>query len=142
MYLANIFQFKRNLFLLKLYDFYFFQVFQNSIFNRNIDRFGPNFYFKDDQKYHLVGDSTFALKTWLMSRYKGDNLNRMHRHHNYCLSSEIVKIEHCFGGYKGRWRRVQYINTYNICKAIEIATAACVLHNFCILNWGLLGVQL
>ncbi|CAH1968616.1 unnamed protein product [Acanthoscelides obtectus] len=110
------------------------RVFENSIMCKNIERHGPNFYFLDTQKYHLIGDSAFALRTWLITPYRGDNVTRKQKFHNYCLSSDRVKIEHCFGAYKGRWRRVQYINTYNICKAVEIATAACVLHNFCILH--------
>jgi len=101
---------------------------------KNIERFGADYYFKDHLTYHLIGDSAFSLKTWLITPYRGDNLSRAKKHHNYCLSSERVKIEHAFGAYKGRWRRVQYINTYNICKAIEIATVAAVLHNFCIVN--------
>ncbi|CAH1979601.1 unnamed protein product [Acanthoscelides obtectus] len=101
---------------------------------KNIERHGPNFYFLDTQKYHLIGDSAFALRTWLITPYRGDNVTRKQKFHNYCLSSDRVKIEHCFAAYKGRWRRVQYINTYNICKAVEIATAACDLHNFCILH--------
>lgn len=100
-----------------------------------MERFGPNYYFKDSEKYHLIGDSAFALRPWLITPYRGDNLTRVQRHHNYCLSSERVVIEHAFGAYKGRWRRVQFVNTYNICKAVEIASAACVLHNFCLLNY-------
>lgn len=94
----------------------------------------PQHYFKDLSKYHLIGDSAFALKTWLITPYRGNNLTRIQRHHNYRLSSERVKIEHTFGAYKGRWRRVQFINTYHVYKAIEIATSACVLYNFCLLN--------
>lgn len=91
--------------------------------------------FFDDSEYHLVGDSAFGLRSWLMTPYKeNDNLTRLEKHHNYCLSSARVVIEHAFGLLKGRWRRLIYINTYNICKTIEIAIAALVLHNFCILN--------
>lgn len=32
---------------------------------------------------------------------------------------------------KGRWRRLTFINTYSVSKAIEIANAAFILHNFC-----------
>lgn len=33
---------------------------------------------------------------------------------------------------KGRWTRLKFVNTYSICKAVEIVTSACVLHNFCL----------
>ncbi|CAH1966394.1 unnamed protein product [Acanthoscelides obtectus] len=84
------------------------RVFENSCMCKNIERHGPNFYFLDTQKYHLIGDSAFALRTWLITPYQGDNVTRKQKFHNYYLSSDRVKIEHCFGAYKGRWRRVQY----------------------------------
>lgn len=62
------------------------------------------------------------------------NLNRVQQHHNYCLSADRVRIENTFGILKGRWGRLKFINTYSVSKAIEIVTAACVLHNFCYLN--------
>ncbi|VEN39227.1 unnamed protein product [Callosobruchus maculatus] len=110
------------------------RVFQNSLLYQEIEQHGPNSIFLDDQKYHIIGDSAFPLKTWLMTPYKGNNLTVSQKYHNYCLSAERVVVEHTIGTIKGRWRRLQYINTYHICKSIEIATAACVLHNFCLLN--------
>jgi hypothetical protein len=61
-------------------------------------------------------------------------LIRREKHHNFCLSRDRVCIENTFGILKGRWARLQYINTYSVSKAIEISTVACVLHNFCYLN--------
>lgn len=87
-----------------------------------------------NRDFHLIGDSAFTLRTWLMTPFKGDNLTRVQKHHNFCLSQDRVKVEHTFGILKGRWRRIHYINTYSIFKGVEIATAACILHNFCILN--------
>lgn len=29
---------------------------------------------------------------------------------------------------------MQFVNTYNVCKAIEIAMTACILQNFCVIN--------
>lgn len=63
-----------------------------------------------------------------------NNLNIIERKHNYKLSADRVIVENAIGLLKERWRRLKFIKTYNICKTIEIASSACVLHNFCLLN--------
>ncbi|XP_044766215.1 putative nuclease HARBI1 [Coccinella septempunctata] len=108
------------------------RVFQNSSLYHQIESHGPQKFF--DENFHLIGDSAFGLRSWLMTPYKGNNLTRKQKKHNYMLSADRVKIEHAFGLLKGRWRRLQYINVYNICKTVEIITASCVLHNFCLIN--------
>lgn len=70
-----------------------------------------------------------------MTPYKrNQQLNRMQRNHNYWLSAAIVNVENVFARIKGRWRRLVYINAYSISKCVEIATAACVMHNICYMN--------
>ncbi|XP_044760416.1 putative nuclease HARBI1 [Coccinella septempunctata] len=109
------------------------RVFLNSQFFRNIESYGPSIYFPADK--HLLGDSAFPIKPWLMTPYKqNNNLTREQKYHNQCLSSSRVVIENTFGILKGRFRKLQFINTYCVAKAIEIVTAACVIHNFCYLN--------
>lgn len=81
---------------------------------------------------HIIGDSAFPLSTWLMTPYKrSNNLGEMELHHNKKLSADRVCIENTFGLIKGRWRRLFYIDVFNVAKAVEIITAACILHNFC-----------
>lgn len=100
---------------------------------RHIERFGTNKYFTEGS--HLIGDSAFPLRTWLMKSYaRQNNLTRIQKLHNYKLSADRVCIENTFGIFKLRWSRVKFINTYCVSKAIEITAAACVLHNFCYLN--------
>ncbi|KAJ3641416.1 hypothetical protein Zmor_027925 [Zophobas morio] len=110
------------------------RVFSNSALVRHIETYGKHIYFPNEED-HLIGDSAFPLRTWLMTPFsRRNNLTRRERHHNWCSSSDRVCIEHTFGILKGRWARLQYINTYSVRKAIEIATVACILHNFCYLN--------
>lgn len=107
------------------------QVFSNSLFVQNIERFGSQTYFPHENQ-HIIGDRAFSIKSWLLVPYrKTANLTRLQKHHNYRLSSARIAIENVFGLVKGRWRRLLYVNTFSISKAIEIITAACVLHNFC-----------
>lgn len=79
---------------------------------------------------HIIGDSAFPLKQWLMTPYKKSALSGKEKFHNHRLSSDRVCIEHTFGLLKGRFSRLHYINTKTVSKAIEIVTTACVLHNF------------
>lgn len=80
---------------------------------------------------HIIGDGAFPLKEWLMTPYRDNrNITQAKKRHNYLLSSDRIVIEHAFGLLKNGWRRLQYIDCKNIFKAIEIANAVCVLHNF------------
>lgn len=75
-------------------------------FVRNIENSGPNLYFSSNE-YHILGDSAFPIRTWLMTPYKRVNqLGEMENYHNYCLSADRVAIENVFGIIKGRWRRL------------------------------------
>lgn len=69
-----------------------------------------------------------------MVPYKGHNLTRKQKNFNYRLSSARVKIENAFSFLKSRWANLQFINIYNVSKAVEISIVSCVLHNFCIIN--------
>ncbi|XP_071086577.1 uncharacterized protein [Haliotis cracherodii] len=71
-----------------------------------------------DGKYHLVGDSAYALKKWLMVPYKDHgNLKMAH-----LKQSQIrIVLEIAFGHLKNRFRRLKYIDS----------KIPCLLHNFC-----------
>ncbi|KAK4886383.1 hypothetical protein RN001_002654 [Aquatica leii] len=110
------------------------RVFSYSLMARHIEEHGPAKYFpnRDD---HLLGDSAFPLKEWMMTPYRDNpNITRDQRRHNYLLSADRVAIEHTFGLVKGRWRRLFFINTYSVSKAVEIANAAFILHNLCYMH--------
>ena len=42
-------------------------------------------------------------------------------------------IERAFGLLKGRWQRLKYIEMENVHEVPSVITAACVLHNFCLI---------
>ena len=42
-------------------------------------------------------------------------------------------IERAFGLLKGRWRRLKYIEMDNVQEVPSVISAACVLHNFCLI---------
>ena len=42
-------------------------------------------------------------------------------------------IERAFGLLKGRWRRLKYVEMENVEDVPSVVSAACVLHNFCLI---------
>lgn len=42
-------------------------------------------------------------------------------------------IERAFGLLKGRWRRLKYVEMENVSEVPSVVSAACVLHNFCLI---------
>ena len=40
-------------------------------------------------------------------------------------------VEHALGRLKGRFRRLHFVETKSVQKAVDITCAACVLHNIC-----------
>jgi len=56
------------------------------------------------------------------------------RHFNTRLSTTRVTIERAFGIFKGRFRRLQYLDTHKIETAVDLIIVCCILHNICILN--------
>lgn len=108
------------------------RVFKNSEFYLNIQRYGPEIYFPD-KKFHIIGDSAFGCYSWLMTPFKNATSEK-EKYHNFIHSSDRVVIENLFALLKGRWRKLTYINVYSIPKAVKIIVAACILHNWCILQ--------
>jgi len=50
------------------------------------------------------------------------------------LSTTRVTIERAFGLFKGRFRRLQYVDTHRIETTVDLIIFCCILHNICILK--------
>ncbi|KAL1454547.1 hypothetical protein WDU94_010778 [Cyamophila willieti] len=109
------------------------RVLQWSQIYSKVESEGPTSLFYED--YHLLGDSAYGTKSWLLSPYKATRpLTRKQRNYNYVHSKTRVPIENTFGLLKNRWRRLQYVNVYDVITTVHIVIACCVLHNFCLLE--------
>ncbi|XP_068168749.1 uncharacterized protein [Antennarius striatus] len=81
---------------------------------------------------HLIGDSSFPLKPWLMKGYSQEvQLSPEQRRFTYTLSSARSVVDTAFARLKGRWRCLLKKNDLDISMMPRIVTVCCVLHNIC-----------
>ena len=82
----------------------------------------------------IVGDGAYPLQEWLLKPYPkiGVFLAQDEKRFNKELSKACVKVEHCFGMLKGRWRILRNIILDDLQKVPLIVLCCCILHNICI----------
>lgn len=84
---------------------------------------------------HLIGDSAYPLKDWLLTPYKDfGNLTNDQKRYNFIHSSSRMCVERAFGALKGRFRRLKYIDMLDICEAVKLVLSCCTLHEICLVN--------
>lgn len=84
---------------------------------------------------HIIGDAAYPLRKWRMTPFRNNgHLTPKQHHFNTRLSITRVTIERAFGIFKGRFRRLQYLDTHKIETAVDLIIVCCILHNICILN--------
>ncbi|RXG54957.1 putative nuclease HARBI1 [Armadillidium vulgare] len=82
------------------------------------------------QPYHIIGDNFFPFSSSLMVPYKGfSHLNYSQIRFNDRLQSARMVIEHAFDLLKQRFRRLQYLEMYNIDDISSTILACCIMHN-------------
>ncbi|EPZ33860.1 Harbinger transposase-derived nuclease domain-containing protein [Rozella allomycis CSF55] len=83
--------------------------------------------------YHILGDSGYALKTYLLTPFDQDHATPEQKNYNYIHSATRNVIERALGDLKSRWR---FLRRPSDLKSIEcnvsIVQACFVLHNLCI----------
>lgn len=81
---------------------------------------------------HLLGDSAYGLRNWLMTPFKEfGNLSRNQKRYNFLHSSTRMMIEIEFGALKGRFRRHKFLDMLDMKKADKVSLSCCVLHALC-----------
>ncbi len=90
-------------------------------------------------EYHLVGDAAYPIKCYLLKPFREcGNLTAGQRTFNHKLSCVRVVAEHAIGRWKGRFKRLRFVDCRSPVKARMIIAATAVLHNFCILKSDLM----
>lgn len=86
----------------------------------------------DDSRYHILGDSGFPLKSWLLIPYKWFNeLDADETLFNAKLSGTRSLVERGLGDLQNRFRRIVDIDA-SIEHAVDIVVASCVIQKICI----------
>lgn len=93
-------------------------------------------------KYHLVGDSAYHIREYLLTPYKNyGNLTASQINYNKKLSACRVLIENCFGLLKSRFRQLQHLDMHKVSKSTKFIISCCVLHNLCIDRGDLIDIE-
>ena len=88
---------------------------------------------------HVIADAAYPLRRWLMTPYRNTgNLTQQQMNFNRKLSAARVVIERTFGLFKGRFRRMQFLNLNDLLEEVDLIMSACVTHNICIIRADLL----
>uniref|UniRef100_A0A3B4T4H9 DDE Tnp4 domain-containing protein n=1 Tax=Seriola dumerili TaxID=41447 RepID=A0A3B4T4H9_SERDU len=81
---------------------------------------------------HLIGDTSFPLKPWLMKGYSEEQqLSPERRRFTYTLTSARSVVDAAFTRLKGRWRCLLKKSDIDISMMPRVVAACCVLHNIC-----------
>ncbi len=89
--------------------------------------------------YHIVRDTVYPIKSYLLKPYRDmGGLTQGQRAFNHRLSRVRVVSERAIGRWKGRFKRLRFIDCRSPVKARLVIAATAVLHNFCILKSDIL----
>lgn len=104
---------------------------QSDIYGRITDLANPLI----QHDHHILGDSAYPLMQNLLTPFRDNgHLTRDQINYNVKLSCIRSVIERAFAQLKGKFRRLKYLDIGDPDFGTEIIVAACVLHNFIILQ--------
>lgn len=85
--------------------------------------------------HHLIGDCAYPLNRFLMVPFKDNgHLSNKQITYNTRLSSIRSTIERTFGLLKGKFRKLKYLEMYNMDLINYAIASACILHNFILIK--------
>lgn len=88
-------------------------------------------------EHHLMGDCAYPNSAEMITPFRDNgHLTRAQSRFNFALSSVRQVIERTFGLYKGKCRKLKYLDCENIVMAVTTAGGCIFFHNFVVLNDG------
>ena len=100
------------------------KLWNDSNFGRKIQDFLP-------WDKHVLGDSIYTLRPWLLTPYSHETSDRTERRYNYRHSCTRIVVERAFGILKGRWRCLKHLKSHDKDTGADIIETCVCLHNFC-----------
>ena len=91
---------------------------------------------------HLIGDAAYPLSRFLLVPFKDTGfLTDIQKNYNFVHSSTRCTIERAFALLKNKFPRMRQLDVSNMDNVCMQIIAICCVHNFCIDENELLGVQ-
>lgn len=86
---------------------------------------------------HIIGDAAYPLSRFLIVPYKDNgHLTERQSRYNKKLSSIRSTIERAFALLKGKFRKLKYLEMYNLDLINYAIASACILHNLILTEEG------
>ena len=83
---------------------------------------------------YVIGDSAYPLSTYIMVPFRDNShLNAAQKKYKKTLSSQRQAVDRTFGLTKGRFRQLRNLESSDVRHVCQLITAACVLHNVCVM---------
>lgn len=83
-------------------------------------------------KFHLIGNSCYQSKPYLLTPYTNDDLKPSQLRFNNLLQSKLVVFNETIAMLKDRFQRLSFIDILVLDDVKNIILTACCLHNLCI----------
>lgn len=82
---------------------------------------------------YLLGDSAYALTTYVMNPFPHPPISHREARFNKLLSSMRMAVERVYGQLKGHWRMLKtFIPCTDYPCCVKIIHVCCILHKICI----------
>ena len=79
---------------------------------------------------HVLGDSIYMLRPWMLIPYDTESKDSSERNYNYRHSVTRIVVERSFGILKGRWRCLKHLRVHGIESAAMLIEVCVCMHNF------------
>lgn len=103
-------------------------VLENSPIYRKLERSRSSI----PEKFHLIGNSYYQSKTYLLTPYGNDDLKPSQLRFNNLLQSKLVVFDETIAMLKDRFQRLFFLDLLVLDDVKNVILTACCIHNLCV----------